>query len=222
MDNFKLNSAIRNDSGKGVARKLRAGGRLPAVLYGQKEKALELTIAEMEIRQILQAHPDSAIVDLDVEGGTSGINAVVREVQRHPGTGRLLHVDFQRIRLDEEVRIDIHVRLEGTPVGVKDQGGILEHVTRSINALCLPANIPEAIVLDITELEIHGSLKLKDVTARYPDVTFLDDDESILATVIPPTVEKVAEEVEEGAEPEAAEPTMVSEAGDKKEEESAE
>lgn len=225
MDNFKLISTIRNDSGKGVARKLRAAGRLPAILYGQKEKPVELTIVETEIRQILHKHPDSAIVDLDVEGGKSGINAVIRDVQRHPATGRLLHVDFQRIRLDEEVRIDIHVALQGIPVGVKDQGGILEHVTRSLTGMCLPASIPDAITLDVSGLEIHDSLKLKDVVARYPDVEFLDDPEAILATVIPPVVEKVTEEEAEGAQLDAelgAEPEVISQESGKTEEESKE
>jgi len=219
METFKLNSTVRVSSGKGAARKLRATGMLPAVLYGQKENPMEISISEMDLRRILQKHRDSAILDLDVEGGMSGINAVIREVQRHPGTGRLLHVDLQRIRLDEKVRVDIHVELEGNPVGVKDQGGILEHGARSVSVMCLPANIPPAVVIDVVGLGIHDSVKLKDVMSRYPDVDFLDEPDTILATVIPPVVEKVAEEGEVEGAVEGAEPTVISEEKKGKEEE---
>ena len=111
MDNFRIVSTVRHESGKGNSRKLRSKGRLPAVLYGHKEEPVELVIGETDVRHILHAHPDSPIVDLDIEGGKSGINTIIRDVQRHPATGRLLHVDFQRIRLDEKVRVEVPVEV---------------------------------------------------------------------------------------------------------------
>jgi len=219
MENYKISSASRSESGKGTSRKLRAAGRLPAVLYGQKEQPVQLTVDETDMRGVLHAHPDSAIVALSIENGESGINALVRDVQRHPATGRVLHIDFQRIRLDEMIRVEVHVELEGIPVGVKDLGGILEHVTRSVNVMSLPTSIPEAIVLDVSELGIHDSLRLRDVVAKYPDVEFLEDEGTTLANVMPPVVEKV--ETEEGEEGEAAatEPEVV---GEEKKDESSE
>lgn len=204
MENLKLTGTVRSDSGKGVARKLRGAGKLPAILYGQSEDPISLTLGEAELRQILRTHTDSPIVKLSIAGREDEVDAVVREVQRHPATGRLLHADLQRINLDEKIRVDIRVELEGDPAGVKEQGGILEHGTRSVNVLCMPSAIPSAIVIDVTELRIHDSTKVKDVTARYPDVEFLDDPETTLAAVSPPVVEKEVVEVEAGVEGEAA------------------
>jgi large subunit ribosomal protein L25 len=217
MENFKITSAVRKDSGKGAARRIRAEGRLPAVLYGRNETPVELAIGEADMRAILHAHPESAIVDLDIEGGKSGVNAIVRDVQRHPATGRLLHVDFQRISLDEKVRVEVQIELQGTPTGVKDQGGVLEHGTRSLNVMCLPGAIPESITLDVSGLEISDSISLGDVASRYPDLEFLDDEESTLVTVLAPTMEKVEEEAEEGEE--AKEPELVSDEEKKEKEE---
>lgn len=206
MANFKLNTELREGAGKGVARKTRATGRVPAILYGHKENPLVLSVDEAEMRGVLQAHPDSAIVDLTMPGkGSAKVNAIVRDVQRHPASGKLLHVDFQRINLDEKIRVEVHVEVVGSPVGVKEQGGVLEHGTRSVDLMCLPTAIPESIRIDVSELHIQDSLKLKDVVAEYPDVQFLDDPDTVLAAVSPPVVETVptAEAAaEEGAEPE--------------------
>jgi large subunit ribosomal protein L25 len=204
MENFKLTTTQRSDVGKGVARRMRAVGRVPAILYGHKEAPMGLSAPEKDLRAILHEHPDSAIVDLSVEGHAEPINTIVRDVQRHPASGKLLHVDFQRIRLDEKVRVDVHVEIEGSPAGVKEQGGILEHGVRSVSVMCLPGDIPEAIVIDVTLLRIHDSTRIKDVAADYPGVEFLDGFETALATVIPPIVEAAPPEpeAEEGEEPE--------------------
>jgi len=204
MERFELKSEPREGAGKGVSRRLRMQGRLPAILYGRKETPVGLSVSEVEVRNILRRHPESAIVDLGMSGGAT-INAIVRDVQRHPASGRLIHVDLQRIRLDEKLRVEVHVRVHGMPAGVKDQGGILEHGLRSVNVLCLPTEIPDAITVDASPLRIHESVRIKDIIATYPNVEFLDDAESMLATVIPPIVEAVAPvavTAEQPAEPE--------------------
>ncbi len=211
MENLKLETEIRTDSGKGVAHKLRAVGRIPGVLYGHKEEAVSLVIKETAIRAILHSHPESAVIDLDVKGGKSkgSVNVIIRDIQRHPATGKLLHIDFQRISLDEKVRVQVRIILDGDPRGVKEQGGILEHVTRSLNIMCLPTAMPESIQIDVAELMIGDSVKLKDIVVGYPDIEFLDETEITLANLIPPIVEaKPAEgaEVEEGE----GEPELVS------------
>jgi len=191
MERFQLQSEPRDDSGKGVSRQLRMKGRLPAVLYGRADKPMGLSLSEVEMKGILRKHPESAIVDLSIAGG-SVINAVVRDVQRHPASGKLVHIDLQRIRLDEKLRVEVHVNVTGTATGVKDQGGILEHGTRALNVMCLPTEIPAAIEVDVTLLHIHQSIKIKDIAAAYPQVEFLDDEETTLAGVIPPNVELAA------------------------------
>lgn len=208
MGNLKLNSEIRENTGKNVSRKYRAGGKIPATLYGQKEEPVNLTIDDASFRTILQSRRDSSVIDLSI-GGKSGkpINVIVRDVQRHPASGKPLHVDFQRIRLDEKIRVEVKVILEGDPKGVKEQGGILDHGTRTLNVTCLPAAIPESFVIDVNDLLIGDSIRLKTLLDKHADIDFLDDPETTLATVIPPVVEVIEEvegeeEVEEAAEPE--------------------
>lgn len=211
MERFQLQSEPRDGAGKGVSRKLRMKGRLPAVLYGRRDDPMGLSVSEVEMKGILRKHPDSPIVDLTISGG-SAINAIVRDVQRHPASGKLIHIDLQRIRLDEKLRVEVHVHVHGNPAGVKDQGGILEHGTRSVNVLCLPTQIPNSIDVDASALMIHHSIKIKDIAAAYPDVEFLDDEETMLATVIPPNVEAAAVPVA-GAEPGVAEPELIRKPG---------
>jgi large subunit ribosomal protein L25 len=215
MENIKLVTKLRTDGGKGVARKLRAEGVIPAVLYGQKEEPVSLTVDESEFRTILLSKPESSILDINVEGAEGGsVNAIIRDVQKHPATGKLLHIDFQRIRLDEKIRLEVAVSLLGEPRGVKEQGGILEHGTRSLNVMCLPTSIPESIDIEVSELMIGDSIRLKDVAGRYPDVDFQDDLDSPLAHVMPPVVE--AEPVAEAEEGEG-EPELVDKEGEEKE-----
>ena len=220
MERFALQSEMRDDAGKGIARKLRMAGRLPAILYGRKEAPLGLSLAEVDMRNILRKHPDSAIVDLSIGGG-SALNAIVRDVQRHPASGRILHVDLQRISLTEKIRVEVHVHLVGTAAGVKDQGGILEHGLRTVNVTCLPTEIPEEVTVDVTLLKIHDSLRIRDIAAAYPSVEFMDDLDTTLANVIPPVVEAVV--AEPAAEAAVAEPELIrkpaaeGEAEDKKE-----
>jgi len=205
MQNLKLSTETRTGVGKGFARKLRADGHVPGVLYGHKKDPIGVLVTESDIRGVLLAHPDSAIVDLTVDGNDGG-TVIVREVQRHPATGKLLHIDLQRIRLDEKVRVDVHVALSGTPVGVKEQGGILEHGTRSVTMICLPTQIPPAIEIDIAELHIHQSIRIKDIVAVYPEVEIVDDLETTLANVLPPRVE--VEPTDEAEAAEATEPEI--------------
>jgi len=202
MANFKLESTTRVDTGKGVARKLRALGDVPGVLYGHKEAAVSLILKSADMRVILHAQPDSAIVDLKVDG--KELNAIIRDTQRHPASGKLLHVDFQRISLDEKVRVAIQVELVGIPEGVKTHGGVLEHTTRAVSAMCLPAEIPESIDVDVSDLGVHDQLRLESVMDRYPDLEWLDDPDTQLAAVLPPVLEEVKEEEEDEASEEEA------------------
>lgn len=207
MEILKLESELRAESGKGPARKLRSSGRVPAVLYGQKMDPLSLQIDEAAIRTALQQHRETAIFDLAVKGGSSGgdVNVIIRDVQRHPTTGRILHIDFQRIKFGEKLRVEVAVNVVGKPRGVKEQGGILEHNTRSVQIMCLPRMIPESLELDVSEMMIGDSIKISDLFEKYPDIDFLEEEEVTVASIRPPVIEEEpeAEEVEEAeAEPE--------------------
>ena len=209
MEILKLESGIREGSGKGFSRRLRSSGRVPAILYGRKTEPMNLDLDETAIRAALHQHPESAVIDLSVVGGDSDepVNVIIRDIQRHPTTGRILHVDFQRIKFGEKLRVEVKIGVTGKPRGVKEQGGILEHSTRSTQIMCLPRQIPESLDLDVSELMIGDALKMSDLVEKYPDIDFMDESEITVAAVSAPAVE--AEPVVEAEEEAEGEPELV-------------
>lgn len=203
METYKLGSEYREVSGKRSARKVRAEGRVPAVLYGHDEETLAISISETELRKVLASKWETAIVGLTIAGKVKKeCNAIIKSVQQHPATGKILHVDFQYIRSGEKIRLDVPIVLSGVPRGVKEMGGILEHGLREAAIRSMPRHIPESIELDVTDLGIHDAIHIGDIVERFPDIEFLDDPEATLAIVVPPKVEvePVVEEVEAAEE----------------------
>lgn len=203
--------------GKSATRKLRAQGVVPAVYYGRGEDPIVLTVNAKEIDTLLHAGGSTnVIVDLQVEGD-AGVDrkALIREIQRDPVLGSILHLDFQHISLTEKITVEVPIELTGLPIGVKDGGGILEHLLREVEVECLPTDIPSAITADVSALNIGDSLHVSDLSAA--GVEILTDRERTIATVVPPTVLEEAKPAEEAV---AAEPELI--AKEKKEEESAE
>lgn len=221
MEQHKLASEYREQSGKGAARKMRTDGMIPAILYGRDEDSVPIAINELELRRILSSNWETAIVDLTVAGKVKKqCDAIIKHVQQHPGNGRILHVDFQYIHKGERIRLDVPVTLTGTPRGVKEMGGILEHGLRQMAIRCLPRDIPDHIEINVADLLIHDSIHVKDITARYPDLEFLDDVESTLANVVPPKIE--VEPTAEEVEGEEEEPEVIAKGKEDKEEGSSE
>jgi large subunit ribosomal protein L25 len=183
---------------------MRADGRIPAVLYGYNEETIPIWISEPDLRKLLVAKWETAIVDLHISGKVKkDCNAIIKDIQQHPSSGKVLHVDFQYIRKGQKIRLDVPITLVGIPRGVKEMGGILEHGLREAAVRCMPRHIPDAIELDVSGLGIQDSIHVRDIVDRYPDVEFLDDPGSTLANVVPPKVEVEAvteEEVEEEPE----------------------
>ena len=205
METQKLASEYREELGKGPSRRMRAEGQVPAVLYGQNEETIPIWIKEPDLRKLLITQWETAIVDLTVVGKVKKeCNAIVKDIQQHPASGKVLHVDFQTIRKGQLIRLVVPVTLLGTPRGVKEMGGILEHGLREVAVRCMPRHIPDAIEIDVSELGIQDSIPVKTIFDRFPDVEFLDDPESTLANVVPPKVEveAVVEEEETEGEPE--------------------
>jgi len=200
-----LKGERRDGIGKSVARKLRGAGRVPAVYYGRGEQPLPLSVQARELEGILHAAAGSnVIVDLKVEGDAeSERKAILREIQRHPVRGSILHVDLQHISLTEKITVEVEVTLVGTPVGVKDGGGILEHLLREVELECLPTDIPSHVVVDVSHLNIGDSVHVSDIKVENAEV--LTEADRTVATVVPPTVleePKPAEEEAAAAEPE--------------------
>jgi len=212
----KLEVSSREAGGSRAARRLRRSGRVPGVVYGGDSDALGFDADARELRLALAG--SGAVLDLSVDG-KKATPVVLKEAQRDPIHGETTHVDFLRVKLDEEINAVVPLELHGVDEapGVKE-GGVLEQITRELNVQALPTAIPEAIVHDIGELAIGDTIHLAAVSAPA-GVTFLDDpDETIVATLSPPRLQAQQEEEEEELE---AETELVGEAAEAPEEEEA-
>jgi large subunit ribosomal protein L25 len=202
MANATLRASRRDAGGKGVARKLRGTGKVPAVLYGHGDRTEQLSVDAHELELLLHhVNPENTLIGLDIDGQRSDV--LIREIQKHPYRPEVLHVDFLLVHGDETIRLDIPVRLTGTPVGVREHGGVLDQVIYDLHVECLPRHIPEAAEVDISGLEIGQSVRVADVS--IPDVTVLMDADLPIASVLSARVheeDEAAAAAETPAEPE--------------------
>ncbi len=221
MPVIPLSGTRRGDIGKGAARKARAAGRIPGVLYGHGQEPVALSVSAREFELAVRKQGGNPIIGLALDGGEH--TALIRDVQYDPISHDIIHLDFLRISLTEAIEVEVPIRLVGLPLGVKDGGGILEPILRELKVRCLPTAIPPAIEVDVTALNIGDSVHVSEITLG--EVTILTDPEVTVATVVPPTVqveEKPAEEAAVAAEgAEAAEPEVIAK-GKKEEGEEAE
>jgi len=182
-----LAGQVRPGTGKGPARQARLAGYIPAVMYGHNETPVALSVPKREFELAIRAAGGggNVIVALKLDGGAEQ-NTIIREVQRDPVSHDILHLDFHHISLTEKVTVEVTVHLIGLPDGVKNGGGILEHITRSIEIECLPTQIPPSIDIDVSALMIGDSVHVRDITV--PNAEILSDEDVTIATVVPPTV----------------------------------
>lgn len=182
-----LNAAPRTGHGKGEARRLRAAGRIPAVLYGKGEPARSLSVDARETMNLFSRIPvESTVISLNVEGGGT-VPVLVREVQLHPHRPEYVHVDFFHVHAGETVTVEVPVRLVGTPEGVRVGGGVLDQVLHALEVRCDPTRIPEVIEVDVSELGIGGVVYVSDLRLP-PGVTPHVEGERTVCTVVAPTV----------------------------------
>lgn len=209
MKSIQVSAEVRSSYGKNAARQLRIQGRIPAVLYGQQEAALSLTVDPKDLLAVLHsAAGHNTILSLDVkdQGETS---VILKEWQFDPIKETLLHADFLRIAMDNALQVSVPVLPVGLAKGVKDQGGIFEFVLRQLEVECLPADIPEHITADISDLEIGSNLRVADLQVD-PKLKVLSDSDLVVAHVVTPKEEAVeAEEVAEPALAEEEEPEVI-------------
>jgi large subunit ribosomal protein L25 len=218
-----LEAVKRDGRGKNEANRLRAGGQIPAVVYGSQGdgQAPTGTAIAVDPKQLLRIlHSDSGantLISLKVEGAESRV--MVREYQLDPISHQLLHADFYRLALDKAITVSVPIVLKGEPKGVKQQGGLLDFVTRDIQVECLPTEIPEHIDIDVSELMLNQSIRVRDLAS---DGTWkaVSDGETMLVHVVMPKAEESAQAATaEGAAPAAAaEPEVVKKGKDEKEE----
>jgi large subunit ribosomal protein L25 len=187
-------------------------------LYGHGEESVVVSVDALELNRLIQSISiENTIVDLKVKGEKAPLKVLIREVQRHPYRDDVLHIDFFHIAMDEMIHVDVPVLLVGLPIGVKDKGGVIDHQLREIEINCLPANIPEKIEIDISELDIGNSVHVGDL--ELPDLEILTDSERSVVAVLAPTV--IVEPEEEEEEEELLEPELVGKEGEAEEEEAA-
>ena len=209
----KLTADFRQTDGKGGARKLRATGRVPGVVYGHGDEPLHISVDHKELYHTI--HTDAGMnvmVDLKVDDQT--FLAMPRDIQRDHLRGQLLHVDFLRIARDEKLEVEVPITLNGESKGVKE-GGLVEHHLWTLHVECLPQDVPDAIEVDISDLAITDVVHVSDLKVPS-EVTVLTGSEEVVVAVVPaPTVvlEEVPE-VEEGAEGEVPEGEEVTTDGD--------
>jgi large subunit ribosomal protein L25 len=188
MKAIPLNVSQRSDTGKGVARKLRAAGIVPGVLYGEHTDPMPLELIERDITSILRkSTSEQILIDLTVgQSGGGPQMALLRDVQHDPITGGILHVDFLHISATKRIVVTVPVHLTGTAIGVKERGGILQHVLRELEIESLPADIPEKIDVDVSHLDIGDAVHVSDISVA--SVTFVTGPQRTVASVVPPTV----------------------------------
>lgn len=207
MATASLNAEVRTETGKGVARKLRAAGQVPGVIYGHGRDPQALTLNARDFDRLAErVRITSTVIELAMGGKTA--RTLVRELQRDPIRRTVLHVDFQELVAGEKVNVTVPLRFVGTPEGVKTGGGILEEVVHNLHVECDPANIPDHIDVDVSALTIGHSLHVSDL--ELPEgVEVTDDAEQTIAVVSAPKAEEVVAPVE-GATAEAApEPELI-------------
>ena len=160
-----LKAEAREGRGKNEARRLRASGRIPAVVYGtDKNKATEIAVDPKVLLRIL--HSDSGVntlIGLEGAGLSAGGKVLVKEYQLDPIDHRLLHADFYAVAMDKMLTVTVPIVLKGEPKGVKQQGGVVDFVNREIEVECLPADIPEHVDIDISELMLHQGIRVRDL-----------------------------------------------------------
>lgn len=229
MSNSSLTVALRENSGKGGARKLRATGRIPGICYGAGSDNVSVAIDPKALTTLLAKSGAgmNTLIELSVEGGGlfDGKTVLVKDLQREPIHGVPLHADLYAVDLTQTIVVQVPVQVEGSPAGVRNDGGILDHSLREIELECLPTAIPSEIIVDVTDLELNQSLHVRDIALPEGVELRTDGDLSVVSVVMPAAAEEepvAAEEVEgeAGAAPAEGEgATPAAEGGDEKSEE---
>jgi large subunit ribosomal protein L25 len=200
MAQSTLSARVREEKGKGAANKLRRNKQIPAVLYGPNTSPVMLSVSELDLKTILKSATGENIVlglQIDTGKGSETKNVILKELQSDSIRPIYYHADFYEISMDRELTFDIPIHLVNTPVGVAN-GGILQHVKREVSVSCLPGDLVDYLEVDVSALDIGGSIHVKEVV--FPKgIRSLEDAEMTLAVLNAPAVvvEKVGEEVKE-------------------------
>ena len=208
MKSVAMKVQPRAGVGKQPVKQLRRQGQVPGIVYGSEQPRLPVQLNEHALVQFLKGRTsEHFLVDLEVAGEPSR-KAIIKEIQRHPVSGRIVHVDFNAVSMTHKLRIEVPVKLLGEPVGVTQAGGVLEHIVRTILVECLPTDIPDQFTLDVAPLVIGQRLCVKDIAVDRTKLTVLNAPDLTVAAVSAPRAE---EEVAPEAAEVAAGPEVITE-----------
>jgi large subunit ribosomal protein L25 len=184
MEISELKAVVREETGKGPARRLRDKGFTPAVFYGAGSKTLAMSVNTADLRSLMKAKEDNVFIKLVIEDKGSKLEklSIIKELQSQPVTRRFLHADFYEVSMDHEVTLDVPLHFKGTAVGVSN-GGELLHQKRELKVSCLPAALPEFIEINVSGLDIGGSIKVHDISVAK-GITVIDSADAVVVSVV--------------------------------------
>ena len=190
----KLRAEKRDGQGKEAARRLRASGRVPAVLYGKGAESVSISVEAHEATLLFQSiSVENTIIGLEIDGEKKPVPALIREIQAHPYKPFIYHVDFYRIREGEKLELEIPVHIIGVPEGVRTSGGVLQQTIHEVKVRCLPTEIPSSFDVDVSNLVIGDSLHVSDLKLGEGVEVLLDPEQVICSVVVPRAAEPTAE-----------------------------
>jgi large subunit ribosomal protein L25 len=203
MEAVALRASARKTSGKGPARRARTSGLIPAVFYNPQAESLMLTVSAGDMKNILKKSDENIFINLQIEdeGKATDRMSIIKDIQIHPLTRQVIHIDFYEISMDHKLTVDVPVHFEGTPEGI-GLGGELQVMKKEISISCLPSILPDHIAVDISGLKVGEALRIRDLPLTE-GMTILESEDAILA-MFSVTREAMKSEAEEAAkEPEA-------------------
>ena len=200
MDELFLDAQVREEIGRGKTKGLRDQGFVPAVIYSEGKDALPLKLSHRQLVQLVHQHRiEGVVINVRIKDDKNHKSrpCIIREIQHDPVHGDIMHVDFNQISLTKKIKVNVPVVTKGEPVGVKLEGGSLEHMLWEIEVECLPTNIPQEIEIDVSTLKLGDSVHIKDI-AVPPGAEILNDPEAIILSVAAPMKEEALTEPVEG------------------------
>ncbi len=213
-DQVSLSADVRTGAGKKVAKQLRYRGQLPAVVYGEDAASVACSVDQRALSDLLKAHGRNAIISLSA--GDAIQSTIIKDIQYHPVRREILHVDFHRIDLTRKIVVEVSVQAQGIPAGVRNDEGILEQMLHDIEIECLPTDIPDNIVIDVSEMEIGDSVHVADIVPQGDDLSIVtDSDRTVFAVAAPSVIVEKEEEDEDElvADDEMQEPELIERGG---------
>lgn len=191
MDIIKLNARLRTGIGKTYIKQTRQQGWIPAIYYGHDRKTKAIEINAREFAALVRAKKTTHLIDLGLPEEEGESAAIIKEIQRHTlKHDQFIHIDFQHVKMDEEITVKCPLELTGIPIGVLEENGVLGHPVQNITIECMPVNIPDKISVDVSHLRVGESIHIKDI--QVPNAVIKDSPEEVIAVVTHPTKVEVA------------------------------